>query len=52
MLSRLTRWKERGPQQSVRLYEALGFKIVGTVPEAFHHPAEGYVGLHIMHRAL
>ncbi|WP_414642112.1 GNAT family N-acetyltransferase, partial [Actinocrinis sp.] len=37
---------------AVRLYESLGFKIVGTVPEAFHHPGEGYVGLHIMHRML
>jgi GNAT superfamily N-acetyltransferase len=37
---------------AVRLYEKLGFKIIGTVPEAFHHPTEGYVGLHIMHRAL
>lgn len=37
---------------AVRLYESLGFKIVGTVPEAFHHPSEGYVGLHIMHRML
>lgn len=37
---------------AVRLYESLGFKIVGTVPEAFHHPTEGYVALHIMHRAL
>ncbi|HEU5352837.1 MAG TPA: GNAT family N-acetyltransferase [Actinocrinis sp.] len=37
---------------AVRLYESLGFKIVGTVPEAFNHPTEGYVGLHIMHRTL
>ncbi len=37
---------------AVRLYESLGFKIVGTVPEAFQHPTEGYVGLHIMHRML
>lgn len=37
---------------AVRLYESLGFKIVGTVPEAFHHPSKGYVGLHIMHRML
>lgn len=37
---------------AVRLYESLGFGIVGTVPEAFLHPSEGYVGLHIMHRAL
>ena len=23
--------------------------IVGTVPEAFHHPEHGHVGLHVMH---
>ncbi|WP_312886963.1 GNAT family N-acetyltransferase [Actinocrinis puniceicyclus] len=34
---------------AVRLYESLGFLIVGTVPEAFRHPTEGYVGLHIMY---
>lgn len=37
---------------AVRLYESLGFKSVGTVPEAFDHPSEGYVGLHVMHRPL
>ncbi|MFF8287727.1 GNAT family N-acetyltransferase [Streptomyces sp. NPDC016309] len=37
---------------AVRLYERLGFRIVGTVPEAFHHPSAGYVGLHVMHRPL
>ncbi|MEU9984929.1 GNAT family N-acetyltransferase [Streptomyces sp. NPDC050856] len=37
---------------AVRLYEDLGFRVVGTVPEAFQHPARGYVGLHIMHRPL
>lgn len=37
---------------AVRLYESLGFEVLGTLPEGFHHPAEGYVGLHIMHRAL
>ncbi|QGV78440.1 GNAT family N-acetyltransferase [Streptomyces ficellus] len=37
---------------AVRLYERLGFRIVGTVPEAFHHPTAGYVGLHVMHRPL
>lgn len=37
---------------AIRLWESLGFTIVGTVPEAFHHPVEGYVGLHIMHRPL
>lgn len=37
---------------AVKLYRSLGFDIVGTVPEAFHHPVDGYVGLHVMHRAL
>jgi hypothetical protein len=26
--------------------------ILTTMPEAFHHPAHGYVGLHIVHRRL
>jgi L-amino acid N-acyltransferase YncA len=37
---------------AVKLYESLGFQVIGTVPEAFHHPRLGYVGLHIMHRPL
>ena len=37
---------------AVRLWQALGFRIVGTVPEAFAHPTLGRVGLHIMHRFL
>ncbi|GAB2875749.1 GNAT family N-acetyltransferase [Nocardioides pacificus] len=34
---------------AVRLWESLGFTIVGTVPGAFRSPAHGYVGLHVMH---
>ncbi len=37
---------------AVRLYEDLGFEIIGTVPEAFEHPTQGRVGVHVMHRAL
>ena len=37
---------------AVRLWQALGFRIVGTVPEAFAHPTLGRVALHIMHRFL
>jgi hypothetical protein len=37
---------------TVRLWQALGFRIIGTVPEAFEHPALGRVGLHVMHRHL
>lgn len=37
---------------AVALWLSLGFEIVGTVPEAFEHPADGYVGLHVMYRRL
>jgi L-amino acid N-acyltransferase YncA len=33
---------------AVRLWQALGFQILCTVPEAFDHPRHGLVGLHIM----
>jgi hypothetical protein len=37
---------------AIRLLRSFGFEILATVPEAFHHPAYGYVGLHIMYRPL
>jgi L-amino acid N-acyltransferase YncA len=37
---------------AVALWTSLGFEILATVPEAFDHPREGRVGLHIMHRRL
>jgi GNAT superfamily N-acetyltransferase len=37
---------------AVRLWQVLGFHIIGTVPEAFEHPTLGRVGLHVMHRRL
>lgn len=37
---------------AVALYRDLGFSIVGTVPGAFRHPGEGYVGLHVMYADL
>ena len=37
---------------AVRLWESLGFRIVGTVPEAFDSRTHGLVGLHVMHLAL
>jgi GNAT superfamily N-acetyltransferase len=33
---------------AVALWRSLGFEIVGTVPGAFKHPEQGYVGLHVM----
>jgi len=38
--------------RAVGLWRSLGFEIVGTAPEAFRHPTEGYVGLHVMYRRL
>jgi L-amino acid N-acyltransferase YncA len=35
---------------AVHLWQALGFRIIGTVPEAFRHRTNGLVGLHIMYR--
>ena len=37
---------------AVALWKSLGFRILATVPEAFEHPTQGFVGLHIMHRQL
>ena len=37
---------------AVRLWRSLGFAIIATIPEGFHHPVQGYVGLHIMFRDL
>ena len=37
---------------AVRLWQALGFEVVGTVPGAFDHPTQGYVGLHVMYLPL
>jgi GNAT superfamily N-acetyltransferase len=37
---------------AVRLWEALGFRIIGTVPHAFESRTHGPVGLHVMHLPL
>jgi len=37
---------------AVRLWKSLGFEVLATVPEAYEHPVDGFVGLHIMHRYL
>jgi GNAT superfamily N-acetyltransferase len=36
-------------ESAVRLYERLGFRVLGTVPRAFDHPTRGRVGLHLMY---
>jgi L-amino acid N-acyltransferase YncA len=35
---------------AVKLYQRLGFGVVGTVPRAFEHPTLGRVGLHVMYQ--
>ena len=37
---------------AVRLWESLGFTIIGTVPRAYDSREHGRVGLHVMHRSL
>ena len=39
-------------ESAVRLWQKLGFEIVGTVPGAFRSPTRGYVGLHVMYLPL
>ena len=37
---------------AVRLWQRLGFAIIGTIPDAFDHPGLGMVDAHIMHKPL
>ena len=39
-------------RSAVRLWQNLGFKIVGTSPDAFRHPEKGYVDVYVMFRSL
>jgi L-amino acid N-acyltransferase YncA len=39
-------------ESAIRLWQRLGFKIVGTLPDAFRHPEMGYVDVHVMFRSL
>lgn len=37
---------------AVKLWQSLGFKIVGTLPKGFSHVTKGFVDVYIMHRFL
>jgi ribosomal protein S18 acetylase RimI-like enzyme len=39
-------------ERAVRLWQSLGFEVVGRLPLAFHHPARGYVDALVMFRSL
>ncbi len=38
--------------RAVELWKRMGFAIVGTLPGAFAHPAQGYVDALVMYRSL
>ena len=39
-------------ERAIRLWEALGFEIVGRLPLAFRHPTRGYVDALVMFQPL
>ncbi len=39
-------------ERAVRLWQSLGFAIVGRLPDAFRHPVHGYVDAFVMYRPL
>jgi ribosomal protein S18 acetylase RimI-like enzyme len=39
-------------ERAVRLWQSLGFEIVGRLPGAFRHPAHGYVDALVMYQTL
>ena len=39
-------------EPAVRLWQRLGFEIVGTLPGAFRHAGKGYVDAYVMYRSL
>jgi ribosomal protein S18 acetylase RimI-like enzyme len=38
--------------RALRLWQSLGFEVVGRLPLAFLHPAAGYVNAFVMYRPL
>jgi L-amino acid N-acyltransferase YncA len=37
---------------AVRLWKKLGYEVVGRLPQAFHHPTEGYIEALVMYKWL
>ncbi|ARU00319.1 GNAT family N-acetyltransferase [Yoonia vestfoldensis] len=37
---------------ALRLWQRLGFATIGTIPDAFRHPEQGFVAAHVMHKRL
>ena len=38
--------------RAVKLWQSMGFEIVGKLPHAFHHPTRGHVDAYVMFRTL
>ena len=38
--------------EAARLWTRLGFETVGTIPDAFEHPTDGYVDAYVMYKLL
>ncbi|MCW2388236.1 L-amino acid N-acyltransferase YncA [Sphingobium sp. B11D3B] len=38
--------------RALRLWQHMGFRVVGALPGAFHHPVHGYVDALVMYRSL
>lgn len=39
-------------ERSLRIWNRLGFDIVGTVPDAFRHSEKGYMPVHVLYKKL
>ncbi|MDY7024279.1 MAG: hypothetical protein SWJ54_23510 [Cyanobacteriota bacterium] len=39
-------------QSAIKLWQRLGFKIVGTLPNAFQHKILGFVDVYVMYQEL
>src|SRR5258706_12289301 len=39
-------------EAAVKLWQQLGFRIIGTVPEAFRHSKQGFVDAYVMYQSL
>jgi len=39
-------------ERAVKLWQSLGFEVVGRLPEAFRHPARGFVDALVMYRSM
>jgi len=39
-------------RRAIALWKSVGFEIVGQLPDAFHHPAQGDVDALVMYKTL